>query len=276
MTFVTSHVPFVDKGLYPVRMSASRSYAVAFRSNGAIEGMHISVEQPIRSVRGTGDGYTIVGGESHPVGSPIDTEECYRSLESWARERLDAGPIEHRWSAHDYRSADRLPFAGPMGSSGRVFVATGYAKWGMTNGTVAAAIITDLAMGRDNPWAEVFDSRRIALRQAAPGMAKMSGSFLKNFVAGRLLPVPDADGLGMGEGRVVSIGDRKAAVFQEDDGSLHAVSPVCTHLGCQVEFNTAERTWDCPCHGSRYDVDGKVIHGPAVDDLAAIDLSRSE
>jgi Rieske Fe-S protein len=163
-----------------------------------------------------------------------------------------------------------------MGSSGRVFVATGYAKWGMTNGTVAAAIITDLAMGRDNPWAEVFDSRRIALRQAAPGMAKMSGSFLKNFVAGRLLPVPDADGLGMGEGRVVSIGDRKAAVFQDDDASLHAVSPVCTHLGCQVEFNTAERTWDCPCHGSRFDVDGKVIHGPAVDDLTVIDLSRSE
>jgi glycine/D-amino acid oxidase-like deaminating enzyme/nitrite reductase/ring-hydroxylating ferredoxin subunit len=276
MTFVTSHVPFVDKGLYPVRMSASRSYAVAFRSNGAIEGMHISVEQPIRSVRGTGDGYTIVGGESHPVGSPIDTEECYRSLESWARERLDAGPIEYRWSAHDYRSADRLPFVGPMGSSGRVFVATGYAKWGMTNGSVAAAIITDLAMGRDNPWAEVFDSGRIALRQAAPSMVKMSGSFLKNFVAGRLVPVPDADALGRGEGRVVSIGDRKAAVFQDDDGSLHAVSPVCTHLGCQVEFNTAERTWDCPCHGSRYDVDGKVIHGPAVDDLAAIDLSRSE
>jgi glycine/D-amino acid oxidase-like deaminating enzyme/nitrite reductase/ring-hydroxylating ferredoxin subunit len=275
MIFITSHVPFVNNGLYPVRMSASRSYAVAFRSSRPIEGMHINVEQPVRSVRAAGDGYTIVGGESHPVGSPIDTEDCYRSLESWSRERFEAESIEYRWSAHDYRSADGLPFVGPMGSSGRVFVATGYAKWGMTNGTVAAAIITDLAMGRDNPWAEVFDSRRIALRHAAPGMVKLSGSFLKSFVGGRLMPLSEADGLGMGEGRVVSIGGQKAAMFRDDDGSLHAVSPVCTHLGCQVEFNTAERTWDCPCHGSRFGVDGRVIHGPAVEDLASIDTSRS-
>jgi glycine/D-amino acid oxidase-like deaminating enzyme/nitrite reductase/ring-hydroxylating ferredoxin subunit len=277
MTFIASHVPFVGKGLYSVRMSASRSYAVAFRSqNATLEGMHISVEEPIRSIRATGDGYTIVGGESHPSGAPFDTERCYQALEAWSQERFGAEEVEYRWSAHDYRSADRLPFVGPMGSSSRVFVATGFAKWGMTNGTVSAAIMTDLALGRDNPWAEIFDSRRIALRQAVPGLMKLGARTLRNQTVERLLPVPDAAGLDKGEGGVVTVGGRRAAVFRDEDDSLHAVSPVCTHLGCQVEFNTAERTWDCPCHGSRYDVDGKVIHGPAVDDLAVIDLSGSE
>jgi glycine/D-amino acid oxidase-like deaminating enzyme/nitrite reductase/ring-hydroxylating ferredoxin subunit len=278
MIFITSHVPFVNNGFYPSRMSASRSYAVAFESTRPVEGMHISVEEPIRSIRATGDGYTIVGGESHPAGADIDTEQCYDALESWSQERFEAGPIEYRWSAHDYRSADGLPFAGPMGTSGRVFVATGYAKWGMANGTIAASIMTDLALGRDNGWAEVFDSRRIALRQAAPRLLKMSASYSKNLVTKRLLPsrAPDAARLGRGEGGVVLVDGRKAAAFRDEDGSLQAVSPVCTHLGCQVELNSAERTWDCPCHGSRFGLDGKVIHGPAVDDLAVIDLRHSE
>jgi glycine/D-amino acid oxidase-like deaminating enzyme/nitrite reductase/ring-hydroxylating ferredoxin subunit len=277
MVFIASHVPFVNTGLYPSRMSASRSYAVAFRSTQPVEGMHISVEEPIRSIRGTGDGYTIVGGESHPAGAGIDTEQCYDALESWSRERFEAGPIEYRWSAHDYRSADGLPFAGPMGTSGRVFVATGFAKWGMTNGTIAASIMTDLALGRDNRWAEVFDSRRIAPRQAAAGLLKMSASYSKNVVTKRLLSsrAPDVGELGPGEGGVVSDGGRRAAAYRDEEGALHAVSPICTHMGCQVEFNSAERTWDCPCHGSRFGVDGKVIHGPAVRDLAAIDIQQA-
>jgi glycine/D-amino acid oxidase-like deaminating enzyme/nitrite reductase/ring-hydroxylating ferredoxin subunit len=278
MVFIASHVPFVNTGLYPARMSVSRSYAVAFRSNQVVEGMHISVEEPIRSIRGTGDGYTIVGGENHPAGSPIDTEQCYRSLESWSRERFDAGPIEHRWSAQDYRSADGLPFVGPMGSSGRVFLATGYAKWGMTNGTIAARIMTDLALGRDNPWAQLFDSRRIAPRRAGLGLVRISARTVKNLVTERLLPsgAPEAGVLGRGEGGIVSVGGRRAAAFRDEEGTLHAVSAVCTHLGCQVEFNPAERTWDCPCHGSRFGVDGQVVHGPAVADLAVIDVGQNE
>ena len=271
---VASHIPFVDTGGYFARMTSSRSYAVAFRSPGEPpSGMYISVDKPIRSIRSTGDGYTIVGGEAHPSGEEVDTEERYRSLVSWSQERFGAPKVDYRWSAQDYRSVDGLPFVGPLGSSGRVFAATGFAKWGMANGTVAAAIMVDLAMGRDNPLASVFDSKRSALKQAAPGLLKAGAGFAKSLLTGRVLPshLNGLEHLDPGSGDVVSIDGHKAAAFRDENGSVHAVSPICTHRGCQVQFNNAEQTWDCPCHGSRFDVEGKVIHGPAVRDLAPLD-----
>ena len=271
---VASHIPFVDTGGYFARMTSSRSYAVAFRSAGEPpSGMYISVDQSIRSIRSTGDGYTIVGGEAHPSGKEVDTEERYHTLVSWSQERFGAPKVDYRWSAQDYRSVDGLPFVGPLGSSGRVFAATGFAKWGMANGTIAAAIMVDLAMGRDNPLASVFDSKRSALKQAAPGLLKAGAGFAKSLLTGRVLPshLRGLEQLAPGSGEVVSINGQKAAAFRDEDGAVHAVSPTCTHRGCQVHFNNAERTWDCPCHGSRFDVEGKVMHGPAVRDLAPLD-----
>ncbi|MGH8948794.1 MAG: FAD-dependent oxidoreductase, partial [Acidimicrobiia bacterium] len=271
LILIASHVPFVDTGLHLSRMTASRSYAVSFPSQSQPPaGMYISVDEPIRSVRATGDGHVIVGGEAHPVGRDEDTELRYEALESWSKDRFGSPGSDYRWSAHDYRSVDGLPFVGPLGSSERVFMATGFAKWGMANGTIAAAIMVDLAMGRAGPSAEVFDSRRLALKQAAPDLVKAGAGVVKNLVTERLLSadLPDAGGLVPGTGDIVSLDGQKAAVFRDDRGELHAVSPICTHLGCQVGFNSAERTWDCPCHGSRFDVDGTVIHGPALEDLA--------
>ncbi len=151
-------------------------------------------------------------------------------------------------------------------------MATGFAKWGMANGTIAAAIMVDLAMGRDNPLASVFDSKRAAVKQAAPGLLKAGAGVAKHLLTDRVLPsdLPAVEQLAPGSGQVVSIDGHKAAAFRDENGSVHAVSPICTHLGCQVAFNNAERTWDCPCHGSRFDIEGKVIHGPAVRDLAPI------
>ena len=270
---VASHVPFADTGLYTARMMASRSYAVAFRHQGtSLSGMHISVDEPIRSLRATGDGHIIVAGEAHPVGEEEDTRLRYEALESWALERFENPEVDYRWSAHDYRSVDGLPFVGPLGSSGRVFMATGFAKWGMANGSIAAAIMADLAMGRENRWADVFDSKRLALKQAAPDLLKANARVVKSLVTDRVLAgeLPDVSELARGAGAVVSLDGEKVAAFRDDEGSIHAVSPICTHLRCQVEFNNAERTWDCPCHGSRFDVDGTVIHGPAVKDLASL------
>jgi len=275
---VASHIPFVDTGAYFARMNASRSYAVAFRSpDEPPSGMYISVDRPIRSIRSTGDGHTIVGGEAHPSGQDVDTEDRYRALAAWSQDRFRVRDVDYRWSAQDYRSVDGLPFVGPLGSSGRVFMATGFAKWGMANGTIAAAIMVDLATGRDNPLARVFDSKRAALKQAAPGLLKAGAGFAKNFLTGRVLP-SNSKGLehvAAGTGDVVSIDGHKAAAFRDENGSVRAVSPICTHRGCQVQFNNAERTWDCPCHGSRYDVEGKVIHGPAVRDLVPLDVKTT-
>ncbi len=271
---VASHIPFVDTGGYFARMTTSRSYAVAFRSpDEPPAGMYISVDEPIRSIRSTGDGYTIVGGEAHPSGHEVDTEERYRALASWSQDRFGATDADYRWSAQDYRSVDGLPFVGPLGSSGRVFTATGFAKWGLANGTISAAIMVDLAMGRDNSLARVFDSKRSALKQAAPGFLKAGAGFAKSLLTDRVLPsnLKGLDHVAPGSGEIVSINGHKAAAFRDEDGAAHAVSPICTHRGCQVQFNNAERTWDCPCHGSRFDVEGKVIHGPAVQDLARLD-----
>jgi Rieske Fe-S protein len=148
----------------------------------------------------------------------------------------------------------------------------------MANGTIAAAIMTDLALGRENPWAELFDSRRLGLRHGTSRLIRISARTLKNYVTKRWRSsgLPGPDDVGQGQGAVVETGGRKAAVFRDEDSEIHAVSAVCTHLGCQVEFNTAERTWDCPCHGSRYGVDGGVVHGPAVEDLSPVDIRMSD
>lgn len=269
---LATHLPFPPDGGYFARSEPLRSYALAVRVAGQRPtGMYISIDEPTRSVRSTADGWVIVGGEGHKVGHDDDTTERYRALEAWAQERFAVESIGYRWSAQDYKSADGLPYIGRMtAGSGRTFVATGYGKWGMTNGTVAAVILTDLIQGRDNPWAATFDSTRVALRQSAKQVFSENLDVAKRFVGDRVasLRAGTADELAPGSGGIVELAGERVAAFRDDDGVVHAVSPTCTHLGCQVSFNTAERSWDCPCHGSRFDVDGCVIQGPAVEDLA--------
>ncbi len=268
---VATHIPFVDTGGYFGRMEPKRSYAVAARPRGERpRGMYISADEPTRSIRSTADGWLVLGGEGHKVGHDADTTERYASLEAWAAEHFDTEPIEHRWSAQDYAPADGLPYVGRLPGLDGAFVATGFGKWGMSNGVAAALILTDLVQGRPNPWAEAFDSTRLAPKQSVKDVLMANVDVVKRFVGDRIagLRTPAADDLEPGSGGLVSLGDETVAAFRDEDGTLHAVSPTCTHLGCRVSFNTAERSWDCPCHGSRFDVDGHVLQGPAVKDLA--------
>jgi glycine/D-amino acid oxidase-like deaminating enzyme/nitrite reductase/ring-hydroxylating ferredoxin subunit len=268
---VATQIPFVNRGGHFARMTPSRSYALGLRSIApAMEGMYISVDQPTRSLRSTGDGYLIVGGEGHSVGTDEDTNRRYHALESWAAERFPSAATEYRWSAQDYRSVDRLPYIGRLSKGAdRVFVATGFAKWGMTNGTLAAMIISDLVEGTANPWAETFDSTRTGLGHGLVDVVSAGIDFAKHFVGDRIGPIfRTADDLPSGTGAVVLSDGQKVAAFRDDAGELHTVSATCSHLGCLVSFNTAERSWDCPCHGSRFDIDGNVLHGPATKSLA--------
>lgn len=268
---LATHIPISDAGGHFARMEPKRSYATAFRSDDRPRGMYISIDEQTRSVRSTADGWVIVGGEGHKVGHDDDTTRRYDALESWLGERFGASVVEYRWSAQDYESADGLPFIGRLNSgSKRLFVASGFGKWGMTNGTVAAMIITDLIQGTANEWAETFDSTRVAARQSARSVLRENVDVAKRFVGDRAATrnPPAAATLAPGTGSIASLDGDKVAAFRDDEGTLHCVSATCTHLGCQVSFNTAERTWDCPCHGSRFDVDGRVLQGPAVEDLA--------
>jgi glycine/D-amino acid oxidase-like deaminating enzyme/nitrite reductase/ring-hydroxylating ferredoxin subunit len=270
---IATQIPFVTRGGHFARMTPSRSYAVALRTvNEPLRDMYISIDQPTRSLRSTGDGHLIVGGEGHAVGTDADTRRRYEALRSWAQDNFPGASVESQWSAQDYRSSDRLPFIGNLtNSTERVFVATGFAKWGMTNGTVAAMIISDLITGVPNPWAATFDSTRAAIVEGGPGALIAAFEFVRHFVGDRIKNArrPTADELEPGQGGLVSIEGKQAAAFRDEGGHIHALSATCTHLGCQLAFNTADRSWDCPCHGSRFDIEGRVLQGPAVKNLPA-------
>lgn len=271
---IASHFPFYDRGLFFARAFAKRSYALAVSlGRPAPQGMFISVDKPTRSYRPCptlGDGGAIIGGEGHKTGQDRDTPARYAALEDWATSRFAVESISHRWSAQDYVTGDRIPLVGRAHPAARgIWVATGFKKWGMTNGTAAAMLIADLINGVDNPWSELFNSLRADLIRSPAGTIKQNLNAATHFVRGRLEKVRSipVDHLRPGEGALVDIGGKKAAAYRDEDGLVTAVSPVCTHLNCIVSFNKAEQSWDCPCHGSRFDLDGRVINGPALRDL---------
>jgi glycine/D-amino acid oxidase-like deaminating enzyme/nitrite reductase/ring-hydroxylating ferredoxin subunit len=276
---VATHFPFLDRAGFFARMHPERSYALGLRLNARAEapqGMYLSTESPAHTVRShpTPDGELVIaGGESHKTGQ-ADEAERVQQLEAWAKARFDVKSIDYRWSTQDNMPVDSLPYVGRMlpFQSG-IWVATGFLKWGLTNATAAGLILADLIAGRDNPWAAVFDATRIKPVASAGEFVKENVNVAGHFFGDHLAP-PDArsfDEVPRGEGRLVRRGPRKLAAYRDDDGALHVVSSTCTHLGCQVLWNGAERSWDCPCHGSRFGPDGRVLQGPAVKDLSRED-----
>ena len=239
--------------------------------------MYLSADAPTRSIRPhpLADGRTllVLEGEEHKTGQENETQARFAALESWATEHFDIRSVEYRWSAEDYMTPDRVPYVGRLRPSDeRVLAATGFNKWGMTNGTAAAVMVTDLVLGRPSPWIDLFDAGRIKPESGAGTVVKENLNVAKRFVGDRVaaLSAPSADELGPGDGGVVEYDGSRVAAHRDADGTLHAVSPVCTHMGCLVGWNGAEATWDCPCHGSRFSADGEVIEGPATEPLERI------
>ena len=268
---VATHYPFLDRSLAFARVSPQRSYAILCRIAGAPpEGMFISGDSPSRSVRAVpleGEELLLVGGEGHKPGTGGDTRVRYRRLEAFAREHWDVRSVDYRWSAQDNTTLDGVPYVGQLTPwDGRVLMATGFAKWGMTGGTAAAIILADRVQDKENAWAGLFDPSRLTLRASARRFLTENAQVGLRFVGDRLTKpgLRSLEELRPGEGDIVRHDGEKVAAFRDDDGTVTAVAPVCTHLGCQVNFNAAERSWDCPCHGSRFAVDGSVLHGPAV------------
>lgn len=267
---VATHLPILDRGLYFARSHPERSYVLLARLRGGVpQGMYLSDERPAHSLRSvpTPDGELLmIGGESHKVGQS-DESERYRALEEWARERFEVESIEHRWATQDHLSADELPFVGRLWPfTGRVLTATGFRKWGLAMGTEAATILSDRVLGRDSDHAGAFSPIRLHPLAGGPTFLKENANVARHFIGDRLKR-GSAEDLGSGEGAVVGAGLGQRAAYRDPDGELHTLSARCTHLGCIVAFNEAERTWDCPCHGSRFGIDGEVLEGPAVHPL---------
>lgn len=266
--------PVLDRGLHFSRVSPERSYAVAYEHPAPPEMMLISAHGSTRSVRDAPDGdgrLLLVGGEGHTVGRTSSEEAHVDRLRAWTQEHFPEAVEVARWSAQDYSSDDGLPIVGPVaGSGGRIHVATGYAKWGMTNAVAAALGITATVLGGNVPWAETLWGRPTGLA-AARGLLRLNAGVVTSaarHAAGALRPVP-ARTPGESTGAVGRDGLRVVARSTVDGGTC-AVSALCTHLGGVVEWNDAERTWDCPLHGSRFAPTGEVLEGPATRPLRSV------
>jgi Rieske Fe-S protein len=226
----------------------------------------------VRPVNIEGSPGLVLEGSSHKPGQTEDTERYYTGLEAWARETFEVEAIEYRWSAQDYTTVDQVPYIGRCPRTNKIYVATGYKKWGITSGTVAGMIIADLISGRDNPWLQVFDATRIGTGRAAMKFVKENASVGMHFVKDRLarLRAGDVHDLAPGTGGLVRVEGNTIGAYRDKSGKIHAVSVTCTHMGCSLKWNPAETSWDCPCHGSRFTNTGDIIEGPATQPLEQI------
>lgn len=264
---LATHYPLGDHSLYALRLHPHRAYGLAARlATPAPAGMFINVARS-RSLRPwpTADGSPglLVVGEGHPVGEGGDTRARFRRLESWARAELPVVDIDYHWSTHDHHAIDHVPYIGRFTPVSRhLYVATGFAGWGMSHGVVAGLLLRDLVLGRENPWAALYDPARLNLA-GARALLRHTLSVGRHWVGDRLRR--GETGLAFGEGGVVATSQGRLAVYCDDNGACHAFSPSCPHMGCVLQWNSGERSWDCPCHGSRFDaISGRVLHGPAL------------
>jgi Rieske Fe-S protein len=212
--------------------------------------------------------YVIVGGEDHKTGQIADTATCFRTLEAAASRLVPGLEITHRWSGQVIETNDGLPFIGE--TSKHQFAATGYAGNGMTFGTLAGMMARDAALGLKNPWQELFDVGRTKVLGGAWDYLKENVDYPYYIIRDRFA---GAEGRSLravhrGEGRILSLNGQRAAAYRADDGRVTLLSPICTHMGCVVAWNNSERTWDCPCHGSRFKATGEVLAGPAESPLS--------
>jgi glycine/D-amino acid oxidase-like deaminating enzyme/nitrite reductase/ring-hydroxylating ferredoxin subunit len=273
---VASNVPISNLVALHLKLAAYRSYAIAVRQQAPVPpGLVWDMKDPYHYIRGHllgGTPYLIVGGEDHKVGESDDTTGPFARLEAYIGQRLGqpVAPTDLRWAGQIIEPADGLPYVGKNSLSRHVFVATGYAGNGITGGTWAATVLADQVQGIANRWTDLLDATRIKPLGAAAAVISENVSYPKHLVTDRLLPVSrnsDLDQIAAGEGAVVSVQGTKLAVYRNGEGLLSALSPVCTHMGCFVRWNTAEKSWDCPCHGSRFDAHGLVLNGPATSPL---------
>lgn len=258
------HYPFVNvPGYFFLRMHQERSYVLALKHAQSLDGMYYGIDPGGHSLRQSGN-YLLLGGQNHRTGEN-STGGCYDRLRTTAKKLWrDCVEISH-WSAQDCMTLDGIPYIGRFSSSHpNWYVATGFGKWGMTSSMAAARLLRDLVMGLDNPYEKLFSPGRFSLSASAKNMLKDGYQAVKGLSREIFSPPKEMlDTLEPGHGGIVSFNGHKAGVYKEEDGTVHVVSARCPHLGCQLEFNPDEKTFDCPCHGSRFDFHGNQIDGPA-------------
>ena len=272
---LTTHLPIMDQGLYFAKAYPQRSYIIGAKISAekAPQGMYIGVGKNYHSIRTTpaedGGLLLLIGGGGHKVGEKSATEESYQELDQYLHSHFGIDKVDYRWSSQDYESFDKLPYIGKLTpANDHIYVATGYSLWGMSKGTMAGMLLADLVQGIDNPWADLYDSLR-ATPFVTQESIKNNLDVGKHWVVDRLKGIDkwSVDDVKPGEGRIITLKGEKVGVYKDETGKVTAVNATCPHLACIVNWNSAEKSWDCPCHGGRFTCEGKVIQGPPVKDL---------
>ncbi len=268
-----THIP-PGMSLLDTLCAPYRTYAIAFTLQGGYpDGLIYDLEDPYHYYRTQvidGKPYFIAGGEDHKTGHVADTRTCFAKLEKYVRQYFAVKDVAYHWSSQYFEPTDGLPYIGHMpGQPGHRYVATGFGGNGMIYSSVSALLFRDLLVHNSSKWLELFDPSRIKpvagfsnfVRENTDTALKWMGKF---FPAHKLQQLSE---LAAGEGKIVKYEGETIALYKGEDGNFSALSPTCTHMGCHVAWNSAEMTWDCPCHGGRFTTDGKVITGPADRDL---------
>jgi glycine/D-amino acid oxidase-like deaminating enzyme/nitrite reductase/ring-hydroxylating ferredoxin subunit len=257
---IATNLPMAGPGDYDGRAQPRCHIAMAFRAGNEvnIDGMFIGIDEPTHSIRMGRDSegpLLVVLGPRFNTGQDGDVAKRFRDLDDWVHANLPAGDAAWHWTNEDYDTADRVPFVGaPPEVAAGFYIATGFNGWGISNGAAAGILIADQIRGRVNPWARLYDPRRPSPKDFVQGGTTQS-------------EVARIEDIAPGGGGIITRGEEKIAVWKDANGTPHLLSASCTHKGCTVTWNNADGTWDCPCHGSMFQADGSVIHGPAIEPL---------
>lgn len=272
---LTTHLPIMNQGLFFAKTYPKRSYIIGAKISPeqAPDGMFIGVGKNYHSIRTTptedGNLLLLIGGGGHKAGEISETEKCYQELESYLKSKFGIEKIDYRWSNQDYESFDRLPYIGRLTPSNQhIYLATGFGLWGMSNGTMAGIILSDLVQGKTNEWSNLYDSLRatpFVTKESIKNNLEVGVHWVKDRIEG--LKNWSTDDVKPGEAKIITKKGEQIGVYKDETGKVTAVSAICSHLGCVVNWNSAEKTWDCPCHGGRFTSQGKLIQAPPIKDL---------
>ena len=278
---VATNTPINDRVVMHTKQAPYRTYVIAARvARGVVPaGLYWDTLDPYHYIRLLGghgaeaaqDDVLIVGGEDHKTGQEEDENTHFEALERWTRARFPISDVTARWSGQVLEPVDYVACIGRNPGDDHVYIATGDSGNGITHGAIAGLLLRDLVTGVENPWTKLFDPSRVSLR-ATPTWISENANVARQYVD-LVSPgeVDSVDDVPPGQGRILRDGVRKLAVHRSESGTLTVLSAVCTHLGCIVDWNAAEKTWDCPCHGSRFDPYGAVVNGPAITPLPTVD-----
>ena len=271
---LATNVPTTNKLTLQTKIANYRTYCIAIREKDPrdLKSLMWDIDDPyhyIRSAEFNGIPHLIIGGEDHKTGHDEHTSAHFAKLEDWARERFNIDQVSHRWSGQVVEPVDGLPYIGRNSLSDHSFVATGFSGTGLTFGTVAGMLISDLILGIQNPWAEVYEATRVKPLAGIKDYLTENIDYPTRMIGDRMGAAQETDThrLRENQGAIVSIGGKKVAAYRDPQGELTVLSPVCPHMGCYVHWNDAETSWDCPCHGARFGPKGHLLNGPTVHDL---------